>query len=324
MPIETFSTDHVPNTARGKHFQAEMRRRFALGVAVESTTSVPLTTKVTAYCGRRLRFAALEFSPHRTQGTVTRPDPAARLLVSVQKEGIAFVSQAGRSSQIEPGQMFIIDPSQPFSIESATMRTHSVYLQADSVLAVLPHLSDITARPIELRSGPGLIFASMIDRMFEMASELDDITADSLADALPYVLTTALDGARVTDADACSRLTLVHRQHIQQFARDHLRDPKLDAEMIASGVGLSVRRVYELFNPGSLSLMKWVWSERLERSRRDLSAPTLQGRPIGAIAYSWGFNDLCHFSRSFKQRYGVSPRAWRNSVFDGQNERRRA
>jgi AraC-like DNA-binding protein len=81
--------------------------------------------------------------------------------------------------------------------------------------------------------------------------------------------------------------------------------------MIATGVGLSVRRVYELFEPGSMSLMRWVWSERLERCRRDLSAPSLRGRPVGAIAYSWGFSDLCHFSRTFKQRFGVSPRQWR-------------
>lgn len=81
--------------------------------------------------------------------------------------------------------------------------------------------------------------------------------------------------------------------------------------MIAEGVSLSIRRVYELFHPSSASFMKWVWQERLERCRRDLGTAALRARPIGAIAFAWGFSDICHFSRSFKQRYGVTPREWR-------------
>jgi AraC family transcriptional regulator, positive regulator of tynA and feaB len=311
--METFSTDHVPQSARGRHFQLEMQRRFSMGLVVEATSEAPLETHVTAYCGRRLRFAELAFSPHRTHCSHANADTPGRLLISVHKEGSGIVSQSGRTSQIDAGQMFVIDPSQPFSIETSTIRVRSVYLQADTVRAVLPNLDDITARAIELRAGPGLIFASMIDQMFALANELDERTADSLADALPYVLTTALDRADPGDPDSCSRLTLIHQQRIQQFAREHLRDPKLDAEMIASGVNLSVRRVYELFRPASTSLMKWVWSERLERCRRDLGSPALRGRPIGAIAYSWGFSDLCHFSRTFKQRFGMTPREWRAS-----------
>ena len=309
--IETFSTDNVPPLARGRHFHREMERRFALGLAVEPISDEPLSARVTAYCGRRLRFAELEFSPHRTFSRPAQDHEPGRLIISAHKQGSAVVSQSGRSSTIDAGQMFVLDPSQPFSIETSAIRVHSIYLQADSVRAVLPHLDDITARPIELRSGPGLIFASMMDQMFSLAPELDDCTADSLADALPHMLTTALDRADVGSGEARSRLTLIHQQRIQQFAREHLRDPKLDAGMIATGVGLSVRRVYELFEPGSMSLMRWVWSERLERCRRDLSAPSLRGRPVGAIAYSWGFSDLCHFSRTFKHRFGVSPRQWR-------------
>jgi AraC-like DNA-binding protein len=32
---------------------------------------------------------------------------------------------------------------------------------------------------------------------------------------------------------------------------------------------------------------------------------------ISDIAFAWGFNDLAHFSRIFKQKFGASPREWR-------------
>jgi AraC family transcriptional regulator, positive regulator of tynA and feaB len=34
---------------------------------------------------------------------------------------------------------------------------------------------------------------------------------------------------------------------------------------------------------------------------------------IGSIAFDWGFSDLSHFTRRFRQRFGCTPRDWRQS-----------
>ncbi|WP_371764092.1 helix-turn-helix domain-containing protein [Massilia sp.] len=31
------------------------------------------------------------------------------------------------------------------------------------------------------------------------------------------------------------------------------------------------------------------------------------------MAFAWGFNDLSHFGRVFREQYGMSPRDWRQS-----------
>ncbi|HWJ69444.1 MAG TPA: helix-turn-helix domain-containing protein, partial [Sphingobium sp.] len=54
-----------------------------------------------------------------------------------------------------------------------------------------------------------------------------------------------------------------------------------------------------------------IWERRLERCRSDLSDPACQHQSITAIAYRWGYSDSQHFSRSFKTRYNVSPRTYR-------------
>jgi AraC family transcriptional regulator, positive regulator of tynA and feaB len=51
--------------------------------------------------------------------------------------------------------------------------------------------------------------------------------------------------------------------------------------------------------------------ERLARCSKELLNPVCNGLSIEQIAYRNGFNDAAHFSKSFRARYGVSPREYR-------------
>ena len=43
----------------------------------------------------------------------------------------------------------------------------------------------------------------------------------------------------------------------------------------------------------------------------DLASPLHSHRTITEIAFAWGFNNSAHFNRLFKERYGLSARAYR-------------
>ncbi|RYI26348.1 MAG: helix-turn-helix domain-containing protein [Acetobacteraceae bacterium] len=38
------------------------------------------------------------------------------------------------------------------------------------------------------------------------------------------------------------------------------------------------------------------------------------------IAYAWGFSDMTHFGRSFKDAYGVTPSDWRHHAWNSAGE----
>lgn len=293
-------------------FQEQMEKLFSVGLAVSSPQGKPFHTQMTAYCGRNLRFAALRFSPHTTASS-HRGQRASRLLVSLQQDGVALVQQDGRESRIEAGDMFIIDPSRPFSIETGEIVTHSMYLERDSLRAVLPEVETLTARAVRCHEGAGAVFRGMSDAMFAAVDRLDESTADRLSDALPHLLCAALAGVAGECAAPPSRLRLMHKQRILRFLRENLRNHELDAGMIANGVNLSTRYLYELFEGEGQPLMRWIWNCRLDRCRADLATSALTSRSIGEIAFYWGFNDVAHFSRAFRQRFGQSPRDFRAS-----------
>ncbi|HSV84463.1 MAG TPA: helix-turn-helix domain-containing protein [Ramlibacter sp.] len=280
------------------------------------TVHQPLAADMTAYAGRQLRFADLRFSPHFTASPGGAPQPDTRILVSLHKSGDAVVSQGGREHSIQPGSIFVLDPTQPFEIATGTIETRSVYLARSALLALVPQLDALTALPISCSDGPGAILRAAIDAMFDCAASLDDSSADRIADALPHLLAPAL--LKAAGAQALpSRLRHLHIQQIRRYAREHLGDSTLDPNSIAHAVRLSARHVHELFADEPEPLMKWVWTERLQRCQRDLAEPRLAQRTIGEIAYAWGFSDTSHFSRAFKARFGVAPREFRRSGRSG-------
>ena len=313
IAIQKFSTRNAVGAESARQFEHEMASLFSVDLSLRSEEASPLVTDVVAYRGRRLQFASLEFSPHSTSaGAGVRP-VQARWLVTLQKQGEATVSQSGRTSRVRPGDMFLLNLGEPFHIETGHIRTCSVYLDAGTVRRAVPDAAGMTALPIPTDAGPGAIFRAVSDEMFALAPEMSESTADRIAEALPYALGVALT-ARAAEVDAApSRLQVFHRERVRAYVMEHLHEAELDADAIARGVNLSSRYIYQLFGEERLSLMKWVWAERLERCRQDLAARTLLNRPIGSIAYEWGFSDVAHFSRAFKDCFGVTPSGYRKA-----------
>lgn len=99
---------------------------------------------------------------------------------------------------------------------------------------------------------------------------------------------------------------------IMRYIRANLRDRELSATRIAAVHGISVRHLYMLLARSGVTLGDWIRSHRLEECRRELATSNAQYRTIAAIGHSWGFVDATHFSKVFKQAYGLSPRAWRD------------
>ncbi|MGV3725296.1 helix-turn-helix domain-containing protein [Hydrogenophaga sp.] len=312
--LQHFASEGSSDDLKAQAFRRQMQSLFAVGLNVKSLASQPLVAEMTAYRGQNLRFAALKFSPHSTVSFPGGHDQDTRLLISLHKKGPAVVSQGGRESRVEPGDVFVIDPSRPFYIETGEIETHSVYVNAAALRALAPELELATARAIRCDSGAAALFRSTLDEVFALAPSLTEDMADDISQALVHLFAPVVRSS-VSAAERCpSRLASMHRQRIMRFARENLGDSNLDGNTIAQAVNLSPRHVYQIFDGEDKPLMRWVWSERLARCRHDLEQPALQSRSIGEIAFQWGFSNVSHFSRAFKAEFGVTPRDYRRQV----------
>ncbi|WP_293453511.1 AraC family transcriptional regulator [Phenylobacterium sp.] len=105
-----------------------------------------------------------------------------------------------------------------------------------------------------------------------------------------------------------------HLHRVCQTIETLLSDPDLNLDRVAAADGISPRSLQKLFASAHQNFSTYLRTRRLERCRLDLSSPICASLSISEICFRWGFNGSAHFSRAFKERYGVSPREFRRAA----------
>lgn len=299
--------------ASGNQFQHKMNGLLQTRFELRSVGNASYNGEIERYyVSDRVRLADIRFTPHHTRLKAGKPGRSRRhsFLVSQQVEGFARVKQGGRVAEIGPNQIFFIDTSQPFEIETEEIRTKSVYLDSQFWQEVFPERHFYTAAALCCDTGLGRTCRSMVDQVFEIAWEQPETMvtrlAGCLADLLAVSMVSSLPAPTVTDRDEGQML-----ERIRKVVLCNLSDSNLCVAKVADDIGLSPRQVHAIFSRSGTTLMRWVWDQRLQRIASELGNPVLSSRPVSQIAFEWGFNEAAHFSRLFKARYGMSPTHYR-------------
>jgi AraC family transcriptional activator of tynA and feaB len=106
------------------------------------------------------------------------------------------------------------------------------------------------------------------------------------------------------------------RMEAKRFIEAHLKDPALSPCVIAAALRLSPRYLRMLFSGDHETLSVYILRRRLEECARQISSSLWRGRTLTDIAFNWGFNSAAHFTRVFRDHYGVTPRQYRDSHLD--------
>ena len=97
-------------------------------------------------------------------------------------------------------------------------------------------------------------------------------------------------------------------EKVMKLINDNIADSDLNVEFLASGVGMSRvhmhRKLKELTNQSARDFIKTI---RLKQAAELLST---QKTGISELAYALGFSNLSHFSNSFREFYGMSPKEY--------------
>lgn len=305
----TLSTTCVAPRDRREWLRETIRREYAK-VEITPPESSELFNEMTIYPWEQLRLSVIRSNAI----TISRPahepyHPSQDTYLGVMLlSGSYMLEQNGRETFLKPGDMAIYDATRPHRIQcSQPFSKLIVTIPRTLMRSRLAGVEHCTALQIPGDAGIGAVAGGFIRNAARQAGAMEEDAFAALAEHSLDLFTLALASIRPQDF-TLSRSRSLSLQRVKDFVERHLADPVLDTAKIAAGTGLSARYINDLFRDENTSLMRYVWQQRLENCRKDMLSPLHSGRSISEIALRWGFNDLSHFSRAFKQRFGCAPR----------------
>jgi AraC-like DNA-binding protein len=292
--------DIVCDTFVGLDCRSDMRNAF-WGSVSQSMIGPVACTQVDS-CAQRV---------FRTPSRISRTSEDF-VLVALGNSGVNGVFQDGREAVVASGQFVIYDTTRPYELRFDDSFSQTIFQMPRKILQQrIGSFEALTAttfssdRPVE-----GLAYNFLLG-LSRTIDHVDPAIATRLLDqALDLVAMAFADRMRERSPDqSVHRSATLYR--LKNYILTHLRDPELSMPRAAAAIGISPRYASDLMAAEQTPFRSYVQAQRLERCKRDLSDPAQIARHVGDIAFAWGFNDLAHFSRIFRQRFGASPREWR-------------
>jgi len=320
MKAWQFSTDSHPRHERRRAWREAMARlRLPVGQAIDGEGSdakglgeAPFHAAVsylTSPLG--MEFAVVSGTPQEISGT--NLDQPAAIWLAVLLEGEATLMDGEKTWALQAGDIFFGPSGMAATLQLRT-RFRLLFINAPRV-ALDHRLIAPRALGIGSLSGAGgvsHIFSGMLRATAEI---LDDLTGDQLRPVelgLTEFLAASLAAAGSPAArGGAAGAREAHLHRVCQTIETLLADPGLSLGKVAREEGVSPRYLQKLFASAGQSFTHYIRLRRLERCRLDLTSPRCASLSISEISFRWGFNGSAHFSRAFRDQYGLSPREHR-------------
>ncbi len=252
----------------------------------------------------------------RSPQMIRRSDPEIyRLMLHVG--GDDLMSQDGREAALARRGMAIFDSSRPFRVRLEpgrhNMHRYAMLTFPRSLLAIDPRVMK-AATSVRL-DGTGPLGSLVHSFVSQMARDVDRYgacdgarLATTTLDLLAVWLAGELDAGSALPPESRGRALLAQSQ---SFIAEHLADTTLSPRSVADAHHVSLRTLQGVFSAQGLTVTGWIRQRRLEACRRDLANQRLDPVAVATIGRRWGFDSAAHFSRLFRQAYGMSPRDFR-------------
>ncbi|OAF17495.1 AraC family transcriptional regulator [Bradyrhizobium centrolobii] len=249
----------------------------------------------------------------RTPSRIARSDQDF-VLIALGDRGAGGVVQDGRETVIHPGEFALYDTTRPYELKFNDAFSQTIFkVPREMLQRRLGRTEALTAMSFGGNAPLERLAYDFIYRLCQSADRIDPGNAAVLSEQAVDLLAMALSErlGKTSLPSSTHRSALLYR--LKAHIRSRLADPDLSLSETAAALGISPRYVNDLLADEDTSFQRYVLAERLAQCRRDLASPVLAHRHVSEIAFAWGFNDLSHFGRVFREHFGMSPRGFRQS-----------
>lgn len=236
----------------------------------------------------------------------------ADLIVALQVvSGSVTVVDSVNSMVLGPSMTCIRDFSTPWCFSSSADTTSRILIFPRLALLEISY----ERLPPFVAAGPSSpenrLLAAHLEALDAIATALSIKAAARARNATLLLVRGILDAATPTEAAVADT-----RCRAERYIDRHLRDPELGPGVISQAISVSPRTLHRAFAMTNETVMGYVRRRRLDQARSEISTAG-RATSFASLAARWQFADAAHFSRSFRQRYGLSPAEYRKKCTIG-------
>jgi AraC family transcriptional regulator, positive regulator of tynA and feaB len=307
--VQRWSTSQAPRGAQFTRWRELICQAF-LDLTPESDLRDGFTGTVAQWPLGELSIARIDSQRQRVRRTAAdiARGPQNGYYANLQLRGRSLMTQYGRSTVLRPGDLAVVDTTEPFAFEfDDDFRQLTFFLPKQlldgQLLDGRRSAAAATATRVDTTAGAG---AAVRHAMLALARDgLPERAAARLAVHAGGILAVALDWP------AAGHTARVPHRRLHAAVLDdideHLTDDDLSAPASARRLGVSVRLLYAVFAGREHSYAAEVRRRRLARAWRDLQDPALIGLRVIDVAVEAGFPNVSSFHRAFLREYGRTP-----------------
>lgn len=309
----THSTDWVNHNEQLSYWNEQVCQEFVhLSCKTEKHNQAFNGQIYTASCGA-LQFAEIRSESQRVNRERTHVNRHLddHFYLNLQLSGQSYNGQHGESAILSPGDMVLLDTTRPFTMDfHKDFAQLSIMLPRHALIDLLPNAEDMVGK--KLSSASAKISAELLLSIARSAQKFSTDEAAMLStQAISLLANTYHVSSLNAKPDNSGQL-----KQIKFFMQEHLSESDLTMAQIASAHKMSIRSLQRLFQDENYSVSEYLMHIRLKHAF-NLLLKASRDHSILDIAFASGFKNASHFSRSFKQEFGQSPKDVRRQSLNG-------
>jgi AraC-like DNA-binding protein len=256
-----------------------------------------------------LRLMSVKSSPLVSRSGNSAATEETCFSIQLVHSGQCHLRHAGAETVAETGDMVVVDARRPYQL---------VFKRPlDGLVLFLPwarvgHHAQMLEKLAGRRManiGPAAVLSGFVRSAWDNLVEREDeewpqsateVIWDLLASVLQDDRAPEVTGSRADDL----------RRRAKALVDHQLFDPEFRSSAIAEELGLSARYLQQVFAEAGTTPARFLLARRLDAAAARLRNTNMPGR-ITDVALECGFSDLSYFSRTFRRRFGVSARVYR-------------
>lgn len=249
---------------------------------------------------------------HRRSREIRRDDRNCFFL-NLQLAGRSRVMHAGRETMIYPDQFAIVDSTRPYSLDFIdNWNVLSFRIPQHLLRPLLQRPEAALAVAVGRDSGVGEVLIDFLKSVADKAQHIDQGSAEVMSRSIAQLTAVAMGATQPAMESSREIVRSELRRSIANYIDGNAADAAINIDKVARRFGISRRQIQRLLHEQDTCFERMLLEKRLDHCADTLANQQFR-LSISEIAFAWGFNDLSHFNRSFRKRFGASPREFREA-----------